>query len=118
MKTSKYIIITLLVAISQMAVAKSVVKEFKVEGQCGDCKERIEKALDLQGISFATWDVDSKMLTVRFNDKRYTEDQIHKIISDLGYATEKVAANKTAENKLPKCCRPGGNAFCGEGDKK
>lgn len=108
----------MLVAISQFAVAKSVVKEFEVKGQCGDCKDRIENALDLKGISFATWDKDSKILTVRFNDKLYSENQIHKIISDLGYATSKVEANKTAENKLPKCCRPGGNAFCGEKDKK
>ncbi len=114
MKTTKYIIITLLVTISQLAIAKSVVKEFKVEGQCGECKERIEKALDLPGISFATWDVDSKILTVRFNDSKYTENEIHTIISKLGYATAKLEANKEAENKLPKCCRPGGAAHCDE----
>lgn len=117
MKTTKYIIIMLLVTIGQLAIAKSVVKEFKVEGQCGECKERIEKALDLPGISFATWDVDSKVLTVRFNDSKYTENEIHTIISELGYATSTLKANKEAENKLPKCCRPGGNAFCGEKDK-
>jgi copper chaperone CopZ len=87
--------------------AKSVVTEFKVKGQCGECKERIENALDLQGISFAIWDADTKILTIRYNDKRFTEDDIHKIISDLGYATSKVAANKEAESKLPGCCQPG-----------
>lgn len=114
MKTTKYIIVGLFLAITQFAVAKSVVKEFKVEGQCGDCKERIEKALDKPGISFATWDVDSKILTIRFNDSKFTEDQIHTIISDLGYSTSKVKANKEAENKLPKCCRPGGSVYCEE----
>ncbi len=92
--------------------AKSVVTEFKVKGQCHDCKDRIEHALDLQGISFAIWDVDTKVLTVRYNDKRFTEDDIHKIISDLGYATSKLAANKEAEAKLPGCCQSGSGKAC------
>jgi copper chaperone CopZ len=117
MKTTKYIMFTLLIAVTQLATAKSVVKEFKVKGQCGECKDRIEEALDLPGISFATWNVDSKMLTIRFNDKKFTEDQIHKIISDLGYATEKLAAEDEAESGLPKCCQPGGNKHCGSKDK-
>ena len=104
--------LVVLLAASQFVIAKSVVTEFKVKGQCGDCKSRIEKALDLPGISFATWDVDSKVLTIRYNDKRYSEDEIHKIISDLGYATSKLEANKEAENALPKCCRPGGSMHC------
>ncbi len=112
MKTTKYVMLTLLLAVSQLGLAKSVVTEFKVEGQCGDCKSRIEKALDLPGISFATWDVDSKMITIRYNDKRFSETDIHSIISELGYATEKQEANQTAEDALPKCCRPGGAKHC------
>lgn len=116
MKATKNVMIMALLLISQMVFAKSVVVEFKVEGQCGDCKERIEKALDLQGISFATWNQETKMLTVRFNDKKFTEDEIHKIVSDLGYSTDKIAANKTSEENLPKCCQPkgdGGKHSCG-----
>lgn len=109
--------ITLLLTVSQLVQAKSVVKEIKVKGQCGECKDRIEKALDLPGISFATWNVDSKVLTIRFNNSRFTIDQIHKIISDLGYATGEVEANKTAEDALPKCCRPGGSTHCGASKK-
>ncbi|MBO6517976.1 MAG: ATPase [Bacteroidia bacterium] len=105
MKKALILAVTLFVGLG--ASAKSVVTEFKVKGQCGDCKERIEKALDVQGISFAIWDKETKMLTVRYNNKRFSEDDIHKMISDIGYATSKMAANKEAESKLPKCCQPG-----------
>ena len=103
----KIIIITLLLS-NVIAFGKSVVKEIIVEGQCGECKERIEKALDKPGISFATWDVKTKVLTVRYNDKKFAEDDIHKIISELGYATNKLEANIVSEKKLPGCCQPKG----------
>ncbi len=48
--------------------------------------------------------------TIKFNDQKFSENDIHKIISDLGYSTEKMHANKEAEKKLPKCCQPGGHA--------
>lgn len=90
-------------------LAKNVVLEIKVHGQCGECKERIEKALDKPGITYASWDVTSKMLTVKFNDKKYSEDDIHKILNGIGYNTEKSKASNDQINKLPACCRPGGH---------
>ena len=92
--------------------AKTITAEITVKGNCDMCKERIEKALDQPGISFAQWDVKSKVLTVRYNDKKVTEDQIHQIIADLGHSTEKVQANKTSQANLPKCCQPV-KASCG-----
>ncbi len=100
-------ILFLVIGLSITVQAKSVVTEFTVKAQCGECKERIEEALDVQGVSFAIWDKESKMLTVRYNNKRFSEDDIHKLISDLGYETSKRKANKEAERKLPKCCQPG-----------
>lgn len=109
---NKLMIFIGLVAMAASVQAKSVVKEFKVYGQCGDCKNRIEKTLDLPGISFATWDVESKVLTVRYNDKKYSEDEIHNLIGSLGYATDKVKADKTAESNLPGCCQPKKASCC------
>ena len=70
------------------------------------CKDKIETALDIPGISFAEWDVESKILTVRYNDKKVKEDNIHSIISNLGYATDKLGANQEAQNNLHACCKP------------
>ena len=87
-------------------LAKNVTTSFTVQGECDMCKDKIEKALDIEGISFAEWDVKSKKLTVRYNDSKITEDQIHTIISELGYSTSKKVANKTSQNKLDDCCKP------------
>lgn len=109
MKTRNIILTMTLVFSTMLVFAKSITHSFKVEGQCGDCKERIEAALDIKGITFAEWNEETKMLTVRFNDKKITEDEIHTLISNLGYATDKLEANKAAEGKLPKCCQPKDN---------
>jgi len=86
--------------------AKTITQEITVKGNCGECKEKIEAALDIPGISFAEWNKDTKILTIRYNDKKISEDQIHSTISNLGYATNKVAANAASQAKLSKCCQP------------
>lgn len=106
MKTLRNILTTVLILTVVTVFAKNITQTITVKGQCGDCKERIETALDIKGISYAEWNAESKELTVRYNDKKITEDEIHKIISELGYATDKLEANKSAESKLPGCCQP------------
>ncbi|MCB9261820.1 MAG: heavy-metal-associated domain-containing protein [Flavobacteriales bacterium] len=108
MKNRILMLVLALCAVAFSAQSKSVLIEFKVEGQCGSCKKRIEKALDLPGISYASWDVNTKIMTVRYNDAKFGENDIHQIISELGYKTSKLSANKVSESKLPKCCQPGG----------
>ncbi len=42
-----------------------------VNGLCGMCKERIEKAaLQVKGVSDADWDIESRMLTVTTESKK------------------------------------------------
>ena len=106
MKTLKNTLTLSLLIISMLAFAKTVTQKITVKGQCGECKERIEKALDIPGVSFAEWNVESKVLTIRYNNSKITEDEIHTLISELGYATDKMEANKEAESKLNKCCQP------------
>ena len=106
MKTLKLFSILSLALISFTALAKQITTEIKVYGNCEMCKENIETAMDRPGISFAEWDIESKVLTVRYNDSKITEDEIHTIISEIGYSTDKVEANKEAQSKLSKCCQP------------
>jgi mercuric ion binding protein len=98
----KKLFLALLVMSTIAVTAKTVTQKFMVKGQCGECKERIEKALDIPGVSFAEWNKDSKMLTVRFNDRKVSEDDLHTLISNLGYATSKLPANKDSQAKLSK----------------
>jgi outer membrane receptor for ferrienterochelin and colicin/copper chaperone CopZ len=78
---------------------------FKVSGACGMCKQRIEKALKIKGISKAKWDVPTNMLTVVFNPADISLEGIHKHIAGIGHDTEKEKAEQKVYESLPDCCR-------------
>jgi periplasmic mercuric ion binding protein len=106
MKTN-ILVALLLVGISSSVIAqskKSVKANFKVYGNCGMCKARIETALDRTGIKMASWDSKTKMLDVVYNSKKITEQQIHEIIAAVGHDTDKAKANTDVYAKLPFCC--------------
>lgn len=102
----KQIFLAILMIAALGVTAKNITKTILVKGECGECKEKIEAALDMPGVSFAEWNEETKMLTIRFNDKKITEDDIHNTISNLGYATDRLEANKASQAKLSKCCQP------------
>ena len=114
MKTLKQAFTFTLILASLTVFAKNITTKFKVEGQCGECKENIEQALDIPGISYAEWNVESKMLTVRYNDKKIALDDIHEIISNVGYATSERKANLDAQKKLSACCQPKTKSCCAD----
>jgi copper chaperone CopZ len=77
--------------------------------ECGMCKEKIEGKLNYEkGIVFAELDVPSKVVTVKYKKDVISQDEIRKIISELGYDADEVKANESAQNNLPACCKPGG----------
>lgn len=79
--------------------------EFKVEGVCGMCKDRIENGALIKGVKKAEWDKETEMLTVIYNPDKVELIDIHKAIAELGHNTDKVKAEETAYNKLPTCCQ-------------
>jgi copper chaperone CopZ len=109
----KNILLALLMVSTLGVFAKNITKTIIVKGECGECKDKIEAALDKPGISFAEWNKETKVLTVRYNDNKVSEDDIHQTISDLGYATDKLAANKNSQAALAKCCQPKDLKACG-----
>eukprot|EP01093_Parvamoeba_rugata_P015286 TRINITY_DN530_c0_g1_i2.p1 TRINITY_DN530_c0_g1~~TRINITY_DN530_c0_g1_i2.p1 ORF type:complete len:147 (+),score=45.84 TRINITY_DN530_c0_g1_i2:78-518(+) len=79
---------------------------FGVRGNCGMCKNTIEKAANgVEGVASANWDVDKKKIDVSFDDSKTDAMAIHKAIATSGYDTEKVASNEEAYNGLPGCCK-------------
>ncbi len=97
--------IVVLIATAFVNPPKKGTVTFKVSGNCSMCKERIESALDKPGITKAIWDVNSKMLTVTFNAKKYQEIQLHNLVATAGHDTEKVKANEQVYADLPECCQ-------------
>ena len=79
---------------------------FGVRGNCGMCKNTIEKAANgVEGVASANWDVDKKKIDVSFDDTKTDAMAIHKAIAASGYDTEKVAGNEEAYKNLPGCCQ-------------
>ena len=93
----KHLTLFSLLLISTVLFAKNIETQFEVKGNCEMCKEKIEKTLDTRGISFANWDKETKILTVIYNEKKVSLDNIHSMISNIGYATNKVKANSESQ---------------------
>ena len=79
---------------------------FGVRGNCGMCKNTIEKAANgVEGVASANWDVDKKKIDVSFDDTKTDAMAIHKAIANSGYDTDKVAGSEEAYKGLPGCCK-------------
>lgn len=79
---------------------------FGVRGNCGMCKNTIEKAANsVEGVSSAIWDVDQKKISVSYDDSKTAPMAIHNAIAASGYDTEQVAGNEEAYDGLPGCCK-------------
>ncbi len=79
---------------------------FGVRGNCGMCKNTIEKAVNgLEGISKANWDRQRKKIDVSFDASKTNLDEIHKAIANSGYDTDKLNGSIDAYNNLPGCCK-------------
>jgi len=79
---------------------------FGVRGNCGMCKNTIEKAANsVDGVANATWDVDKKKIDVTFDDAKTDDMAIHKAIAASGYDTEKMEGSEDAYKNLPGCCK-------------
>jgi len=77
-----------------------------VYGNCGMCTKRIEGALkDVKGIQSANWNVDTKMLTVSYNEALLSLNDIHQKVADVGHDTDKVKAKDSMYNNLMGCCQ-------------
>ena len=79
--------------------------EFRVEGLCEMCKERIETtAKSVHGVVSADWNAETKQLHLSFN-KSYTNiDDVKKAIADAGHDNDKYRAPDDTYNNLPACC--------------
>ena len=73
---------------------------------CGQCKTRIEEGMAFEkGVKDVTLDVESKKVTITYNTKKTSAEDLRKAISKLGYDADEVPADVVAYNKLPACCK-------------
>lgn len=77
----------------------------KVYGNCGMCKNRIEKAVKMEGVKSASWDSDELVLVITYDPSKTSNDAIQKKIAAVGHDTEKYTAPDEIYNKLNGCCK-------------
>ena len=77
---------------------------FKVAGNCGMCKDRIEAAaLSVSGVRTAHWDSGSQEIHIDF-ESQISLDNVHGAIAEAGHDTELRKAPDEVYNELPGCC--------------
>ena len=89
---------------AQKADMKTV--NIKTSAICESCQNRIQKALiKTKGISKASLNVDTKMVTVKYNASIISVEKIRTTISMTGYDADDVKADTKAYASLPSCCQ-------------
>lgn len=78
----------------------------EVNGNCEQCKKRIEKAAyGVSGVKTASWDISSHQLTVILNEEKASTTDLNKAIAKVGHDTKEVKATKTDYDNLHSCCK-------------
>jgi Cu(I)/Ag(I) efflux system membrane fusion protein len=86
--------------------SQSVVSEsFHVSGNCGMCKNRIEKAVaTLDGIYKSDWNVETKIMHVEYDTEQTKLIEIKKKIAGVGHDAGEIKADDSTYEELAGCC--------------
>ena len=104
----KKLVIILLMTVTTTVFAQDKNKKatLEVDGVCGMCKARIEKAsYQTKGVKSANWDVETHELKLIFDERKTNIDSIQKSIVSVGHDTKTLKATDKAYNSVHPCCR-------------
>jgi mercuric ion binding protein len=78
----------------------------EVNGNCEQCKKRIEKAaFSVPGVKTASWDISSHQLTVILNEEKSSPEDLNKAIAKVGHDTKEAKATQIDYDNLHTCCK-------------
>jgi cation transport ATPase len=78
----------------------------EVNGNCEQCKKRIEKAAyGVPGVKTASWDISSHQLSVILNEEKSSPQDLNKAIAKVGHDTKEVKAAVADYDNLHSCCK-------------
>ena len=95
-------IFLLQISYGQAALKKQTVQ---VDGNCGQCKKKIEKSAMSAGAAYANWNEKTKKLNISYDPSISNPVKIETAIANAGYDTKDVQASDSAYNSLDKCCQ-------------
>ncbi|QCX52567.1 TonB-dependent receptor domain-containing protein [Elizabethkingia sp. JS20170427COW] len=90
----------------EMVNAQTQVKHemFFVNGNCEQCKDRIEAAAKIKGVKKAVWDVQTRVLHLEYDSDKVTAAQVLRKIADVGHDNAMYKAEDKVYNNLVACC--------------
>jgi hypothetical protein len=97
---------------------KTKTETFQVSGNCGMCETKIEKAAKSAGATYADWNKDTKVITVKYNSTSSNLAKIQKGIADVGYDNAGAKSTTEAYDKLHGCCKYERTAEATSGSEK
>lgn len=105
MKNIVLVIIALFLGTGLYAQNKNAKATIEVDGVCGMCKERIEKAsIKTKGVKSAVWSLKTHELSLIFDERKTDLTAIQQNIAAVGHDTKDVVATDEAYNSVHPCC--------------
>ncbi len=100
------LIFTLLVTTVAFTQNKNAKASIEVDGVCGMCKERIEKAaIRTKGVKSAVWNVDTHELKLIYDERKTDLTVISKKLASVGHDTKEIKATDEEYDSVHPCCK-------------
>ena len=78
----------------------------EVNGNCDQCKKRIEKAAySVKGVKSAAWSEESKNLHLIMDESKGSINDVHAAVAKAGHDTDKLKADDKDYSDLHSCCQ-------------
>lgn len=99
-------IIALLMINMSFAQDNNTTTSIEVDGVCGMCKARIEKAaMNTNGVTSAVWSIQTHELALVYDASKTNIESISESIAAVGHDTKAVKATDEAYQSVHGCCR-------------
>ena len=100
------ILVLLLTGTFAFSQNKNTRASLEVDGVCGMCKDRIEKAcIKTKGVKSAVWNVETHELKLVYNAAKTDLVTIQKGINAVGHDTKEMKASDEAYSTVHACCK-------------
>lgn len=108
MRNILFIVIALIgfTANAQEKKNKNAKYDVEVNGNCEQCKKRIEKAaFSVPGVKSAVWHLDDHKLHLILNQEKTSVAEVKKAIAKVGHDTDDFKATDADYENLHHCCK-------------
>ena len=100
------VFVMLVAVVTVQAQEKNKKTALEVDGVCGMCKARIEKAaIKTKGVKYANWSVETHQLSLIMDETKCTLEDVEKNIAAVGHDTKQIKAEDKVYASISPCCQ-------------